>query len=93
MCEIGQQALMYCRYSVDITLDKGVVNKDSLKDQKNRRRARTEVKKKFEERWACGLSLCGRGLLMSVLFFLQAQDWQKSLVLPEITILGYLYRH
>lgn len=39
-----------CRYSVDITLDKGVVNKDSLKDQKNRRRARTEVKKKFEER-------------------------------------------
>ena len=46
-----------------------MVNKDSLKDQKNRRRARTEVKKKFEERWACGLSLCGRGLLTSVCSF------------------------
>ena len=40
-----------CRYSVDIPLDKAVVNKDSLKDQKSRRRARAEIKKKFEERW------------------------------------------
>lgn len=39
------------RYSVDIPLDKAIVNKDSLKDQKSRRRARTEIKKKFEERY------------------------------------------
>jgi hypothetical protein len=38
------------RYSVDIALDKQVVNKDSLKDIKHRRRARQEIKKKFEER-------------------------------------------
>ena len=69
---------MYCRYSVDITLDKGVVNKDSLKDQKNRRRARTEVKKKFEERWACGLSLCGRGLLTSVCYFFYRHKTGKN---------------
>lgn len=39
-----------CRYSVDIVFDKQVVNKDSLKDLKGRRRARFEIKKKFEER-------------------------------------------
>lgn len=38
------------RYSVDIPLEKAIVNKDSLKDQKSRRRARAEIKKKFEER-------------------------------------------
>ena len=38
------------RYSVDITLDKTVVNKDSLTDGKKRRKARIEVRKKFEER-------------------------------------------
>lgn len=37
---------------MDIPLEKAVVNKDSLKDQKSRRRARTEIKKKFEERLA-----------------------------------------
>ena len=37
---------------MDIPLEKAVVNKDSLKDQKSRRRARTEIKKKFEERSA-----------------------------------------
>ena len=42
--------LCMVRYSVDIPLDKAIVNKDSLKDQKSRRRARTEIKKKFEER-------------------------------------------
>ena len=40
----------FCRYSVDIALDKQLVNKDSLKDPKHRRRARYEIKKKFEER-------------------------------------------
>ena len=39
-----------CRYSVDIPLEKAVVNKDSLKDQKSRRRARSEIKRRFEER-------------------------------------------
>lgn len=39
-----------CRYSVDIQLDKTLVNKDYLRDAKNRRKARLEIKKKFEER-------------------------------------------
>lgn len=37
---------------MDIALDKQLVNKDSLKDLKNRRRARYEIKKKFEERYS-----------------------------------------
>ena len=39
-----------CRYSVDIQLDKTLVNKDTLRDAKSRRKARLEIKKKFEER-------------------------------------------
>ena len=38
------------RYSVDVVLDKGVVNKDSLKDAKARKKAKVEIRKKFEER-------------------------------------------
>ena len=40
------------RYSVDVQLDKTIVNKDSLKDPKSTRKARLEIKKKFEERYA-----------------------------------------
>ena len=40
----------FFRYSVDIQLDKQVVNKDSLRDPKGRKKARGEIKKKFEER-------------------------------------------
>ena len=39
------------RYSVDVPLDKTIVNKDSLKDPKTPRKARLEIKKKFEERY------------------------------------------
>lgn len=46
--------LMPTRYSVDIQLDKTMVNKDSLTDGKKRRKARIEVKKKFEERHKTG---------------------------------------
>ena len=42
-----------CRYSVDVPLDKTIVNKDSLKDPKSTRKARLEIKKKFEERYMC----------------------------------------
>ncbi|CAI8036007.1 60S ribosomal protein L27 [Geodia barretti] len=51
---VNYNHLMPTRYSVDIPLDKAVVNKDSLKDQKSRRRARAEIKKKFEERHKTG---------------------------------------
>jgi hypothetical protein len=42
--------LLY-RYSVDVQIDKSVVNKDVLKDAAAKRKARTEVKSKFEERY------------------------------------------
>lgn len=42
--------LFLFRYSVDITLDKQIVNKDSLRDAKMRKKARHEIRKKFEER-------------------------------------------
>ena len=38
---------------MDIPFDKTLVNKDSLKDGKNRRKARYDLKKKFEERCVC----------------------------------------
>ena len=43
-------SLVVARYSVDVVLDKGVVNKDSLKDAKTRKKAKVEIRKKFEER-------------------------------------------
>lgn len=39
-----------CRYSVDIPLDKTVVNKDVFRDPALKRKARREAKVKFEER-------------------------------------------
>lgn len=43
------------RYSVDINFDKAVVNKEALRELKSRRRARFEIKKKLEERYACSV--------------------------------------
>lgn len=47
--------MLYFRYSVDVQLDKTIVNKDSLKDPKSTRKARLEIKKKFEERYVKGI--------------------------------------
>ena len=41
---------MTFRYSVDVPLDKSIINKDVLKDAGMKRKARIEVKTKFEER-------------------------------------------
>ena len=38
------------RYTVDLTFDKGVVNKDVFRDATKKRKARMEIKKLFEER-------------------------------------------
>ncbi|VDM93889.1 unnamed protein product [Onchocerca ochengi] len=46
--------LLPTRYSVDVTLDKNLVNKDVLKEPGKKRRARMEVKSKFEERYKTG---------------------------------------
>ncbi len=43
-------SVFICRYSVDLVLDKQVVNKDSLRDGKTRKKAKVEIRKKFEER-------------------------------------------
>jgi len=59
-----------CRYSVDIQLDKQVVNKDSLRDPKGRKKARGEIKKKFEER-SVAISVIFSDTL-TILFCLQA---------------------
>ena len=39
------------RYSLDVNVDKAVVNKDALKDSSKRRKAKMEVKSKLEERY------------------------------------------
>ncbi|VDO44675.1 unnamed protein product [Brugia timori] len=46
--------LLPTRYSVDVLLDKNLINKDVLKEPGKKRRARMEVKKKFEERYKTG---------------------------------------
>nr|ABI52762.1 60S ribosomal protein L27 [Argas monolakensis] len=46
--------LMPTRYTVDIVIDKQVVNKEAWKDPAKRRKSRREVKAKFEERYKSG---------------------------------------
>ncbi|XP_064463322.1 large ribosomal subunit protein eL27-like [Ornithodoros turicata] len=46
--------LMPTRYTVDIVIDKQVVNKETWKDPAKRRKSRREVKAKFEERYKSG---------------------------------------
>merc|ERR1712058_61071 len=46
--------LMPTRYSVDIPLDRTVVNKDVFRDPALKRKARREAKVKFEERYKTG---------------------------------------
>ncbi|GBN05730.1 60S ribosomal protein L27 [Araneus ventricosus] len=48
--------LMPTRYMVDIAFDKSIVNKEVLKDPSKRRKARRDVKAKFEERYKTGKS-------------------------------------
>lgn len=47
---VSKFVLALRRYSVDVVLDKQLVNKDSLRDGKNRKKAKVEIRKKFEER-------------------------------------------
>jgi len=46
--------LMPTRYTVDLTFDKTVVNKDAFRDVAKKRKAKIEVKKMFEERYKSG---------------------------------------
>jgi len=46
--------IMPTRYSVDVNLTKEIVNKDAFRDPAQRRKARQEVKEKFEERYKTG---------------------------------------
>jgi large subunit ribosomal protein L27e len=46
--------LMPTRYSVDVNIDKQVVNKDAFRDPTLRRKAKREVKGKFMERYKTG---------------------------------------
>ena len=41
---------LYSRYSIDVNLDKGVINKEAFKDPARRQKAKREAKMKFEER-------------------------------------------
>lgn len=45
---------MPTRYSVDVNLDKSAVNKDAFRDPALKRKARRDVKAKFEERYKTG---------------------------------------
>jgi large subunit ribosomal protein L27e len=51
---VNYNHLMPTRYSVDVALNKTVVNKDVLKDDRKRKRARTEIKQKLEEKYKSG---------------------------------------
>merc|ERR1711936_1098829 len=51
---INYNHIMPTRYSVDININKEVVNKESVKDLTKRRTARAHVKTAFEERYKTG---------------------------------------
>ncbi|XP_039267933.1 large ribosomal subunit protein eL27-like [Styela clava] len=51
---INYNHLMPTRYSVDVPIDKQVVNKEAIRDPAGRRKARREVKSKLEERYKTG---------------------------------------
>lgn len=51
---INYNHLMPTRYSIDVNLDKSCVNKDAFRDPALKRKARREVKGKFEERYKTG---------------------------------------
>merc|ERR1711962_838807 len=51
---VNYNHLMPTRYTVDLNADKNIVNKDVLKDGAKRKRARTEIKQKLEERYKTG---------------------------------------
>lgn len=46
--------LMPTRYSVDVPLEKTVVNKDAIKEPSRKRKACREIKAKFEDRYKTG---------------------------------------
>merc|ERR1712212_730546 len=46
--------LMPTRYSIDVTMEKSVVNKDCFRDPALRKKARKEIKDKLEERYKMG---------------------------------------
>ena len=57
----------YCilfRYSVEVNLDKQVVNKDAFRDPALRRKARRESKMKFEEKFVLNRRIKHRLLCM-----------------------------
>merc|ERR1712213_43518 len=51
---INYNHIMPTRYSVDIPVNKEIVNKDSLKDSTKKRSAKAHVKQAFEERYKTG---------------------------------------
>ncbi|MFH4984707.1 hypothetical protein AB6A40_011416 [Gnathostoma spinigerum] len=53
---VSYSNILPTRYSVDVTLDKNIVNKASLKKPGTKRLAAKEVRQKFEERYKSGKS-------------------------------------
>lgn len=46
--------LLPTRYTVDINLDKEIVNKEAMRDTKKKRKAKMDAKAKLEERFKAG---------------------------------------
>ena len=59
---VNYNHLMPTRYSVDVSIDKSAVNKEAIRDAGARRKARREVKKKFEEQYKIEGALAGTPL-------------------------------
>merc|ERR1712071_88650 len=51
---VNYNHMMPTRYSVDLNLDKALINKESIKDPLKRKKARFAVRTKFEERYKTG---------------------------------------
>merc|ERR1712235_236240 len=51
---VNYNHLMPTRYSVDVNVNKGVVNKETIKDAAGKRKCKAHVKQVFEERYKAG---------------------------------------
>lgn len=74
---------MPTRYTVDITLEK--VSSKELKDPVKRKKARFQIRVKFEERLVRLMCVVPVVLFR---FLFQVQGWEESLVLPEAQVLS-----
>lgn len=80
--------MMPTRYSVDLSFDKNLCNKESIKDPLKRKKARFAVRTKFEERFVFS-TYFPWAVKFTFLWFTQVQVGQEPLVFQQASFLSF----